>query len=51
MVAEAMGTADDLTRPAALAPGTRFDRLSAATVDAARAVTMDAHFCSMVHNA
>jgi 2-methylcitrate dehydratase PrpD len=36
-----MTTTDYLTRLAALAAGTRFDRLSTATVDAARAVTMD----------
>ena len=36
-----MSTADYLTRLAALAAGTRFDDLTAATVTAARAVTLD----------
>jgi 2-methylcitrate dehydratase PrpD len=36
-----MSTADYLTRLAALAAGTRFDDLNAATRDAARAVTLD----------
>ena len=36
-----MSTPDYLTRLAALAAGTRFDRLAAATVAAARAVTLD----------
>jgi 2-methylcitrate dehydratase PrpD len=36
-----MSTADYLTRLATLAAGTRFETLSAATVDAARAVTLD----------
>jgi len=36
-----MGAADYLTRLAALAAGTRFDSLTAGTVQAARAVTLD----------